>query len=208
MATAAAPSVAAYLAALPPDRRAALEKLRAVIRKNLDSKFEEGIQYGAIGYYVPHKVYPPGYRCDPRQPLPLGGIASRKQYMTLAFMHLYGGSEHEQWFRKAWTAAGKKLDMGKCCVRFKSIDDVPLDVVGEAVRRLTADQYVAYYETALSADALRKARGKTGPPSPAKAKKAASNAKAKPAKSKAAPAARPKAASKAASKAKDRARAR
>lgn len=150
-----ATTVAAYLDSLPADRRAALEAVRKVIKKNLDPKFEEGMQYGMIGYYVPHSVFPAGYHCDPKQPLPYAGIASQKNHMSVYLMGLYigeDGSETEltRWFQDAWTKAGKKLDMGKACVRFKKIEDVPLDVLGEAIRRVPAKTYIANYEAVLA----------------------------------------------------------
>ncbi len=150
-----ATTVAAYLASLPADRRSALEAVRKVIKKNLDPKFEEGMQYGMIGYYLPHSVYPAGYHCDPKQPLPYAGLASQKNHMSIYLMGLYigeEGSENEltRWFHNAWAKTGKKLDMGKSCVRFKKIEDVSLDVLGEAIRRVPAKTYVANYEAVLA----------------------------------------------------------
>ena len=100
-------TVAQYLAALPADRRRALEAVRKVIRKNLDKGYEEGILYGMIGYYVPHRVYPDGYHCDPTQPLPFASLASQKNHMAVYLMCLYGDEEQESWFRKAWAKSGK-----------------------------------------------------------------------------------------------------
>ena len=96
-----AATVEAYLAGLPEDRRQALEAVRKVVLKNLDKDYEEGIQYGMIGYYVPHRVHPPGYHCDPKQPLPFAGLASQKNYMSLYLMCIYGDSEHAEWFRRS-----------------------------------------------------------------------------------------------------------
>ena len=146
-----ATTVRQYLAELPADRRAAIAEVRAVVRKNLDPRYEEGMQYGMIGYYVPHRVYPPGYHCDPRQPLPFAGLASQKNYMSVYLACVYGDSEHERWFRAAWAKTGKKLDLGKCCLRFKQVEDLALDVIGEAIRRLPARKYVAYYESVIKA---------------------------------------------------------
>lgn len=136
-----------YLAEMPPDRREAIQAVREVILKNLDKDYEEGMQYGMIGYYVPHRVYPPGYHCDPKIALPFGGLASQKNHMSVYFMSLYGDSEDENWFRKAWEKTGRKLDMGKCCIRFKKVEDLALDLIGEAVRRMPAARYVEYYES-------------------------------------------------------------
>ena len=145
------PTVEAYLAALPAERREALEAVRRVILENLDGDYEEGLQYGMIGYYVPHRVFPDGYHCDPKQPLPFGGLASRAGYMTLALGMVYGNAEHAAWFRKAWAKTGKKLDMGAACIRFKRVEDVPLEVIAEAVRRVPAAEYVRGYVAARGA---------------------------------------------------------
>lgn len=146
-----ATTVKQYLAELPDDRREALEAVRAVILKNLSKGYEEVVQYGAIGYVVPHSVYPPGYHCDPKQPLPFAGLASQKNYMTVSLMCIYNDPSHEAWFRKAWAKSGKKLDMGKSCVRFKRLEDVPLKVIGEAIRRVPAKKFIEYYESAIGA---------------------------------------------------------
>ena len=130
-----ATTVEQYLAELPEDRRKALEAVRRVVLKNLDKDYEEGIQYGMIGYYVPHRVFPKGYHCDPKQPLPFAGLASQKNHMSLYLMCIYGESDLSRWFRQAWAKTGKKLDMGKACVRFKKLDDLALDVIAEAIRR-------------------------------------------------------------------------
>ena len=154
----AASSVSAYLASLPDDRRAAIETVRKLILKNLDKGFEEGMQYGMIGYYVPHKLFPAGYHCDPKQPLPFAALASQKNYMSLYLMGVYCGcgdsstdeTPDARWFRDAWGKTGKKLDMGKACVRFRKIDDVALDVVGEAIKRISAKAYIERYLDVLS----------------------------------------------------------
>jgi len=141
-----AATVDAYLKSLPEDRRAAIGAIRKVIRKNLPKGYEEGMQYGMIGYYVPHSVYPDGYHCDPRQPLMYASVASQKNYMSIYLMSIYGDAGHRAWFTKAWTATGRKLDMGKSCVRFKRIEEVALDVLGEAIARVPVKDYLAHYE--------------------------------------------------------------
>lgn len=140
-----ATTVKGYLAELPQDRRAALEAVRAVILKNLDKDFEEGMAYGMIGYAVPHRVFPAGYHCDPKQPLPYAALASQKNYMSVYLMCVYGDSEHAVWFREAWARTGKKLDMGKSCIRFKKVEDLALDVIGESIRRIPAKKYIEFY---------------------------------------------------------------
>jgi hypothetical protein len=174
-------SVEQYLAELPDDRRKAVEAVRQVLLENLDKDYEEGIQYGMIGYYVPHRVYPSGYHCDPKQPLPFAGLASQKNHMSLYLMCVYGDTPHSDWFRKAWAKTGKKLDMGKSCIRFKKAEDLALDVIAEAIRRVTAKQYIEHCEAALNASRkpVSKGRDETGKDgaSPAKSKPRLSNPK-------------------------------
>lgn len=146
-----AATVADYLASLPEDRRRAVEAVRAVILENLDADYAEGMSYGMIGYAVPHRVYPAGYHADPRQPLPFAALASQKAHLSLYLMPLNCGdapepAEYLRWFCEAWAAAGKKLDLGKACIRFKRLEDVPLAVIGEAVRRVPAKTYVGWCE--------------------------------------------------------------
>jgi hypothetical protein len=145
-----ATTVKDYLAELPEDRRAAIQAVREVILENLDGEFEEGMQYGMIGYYVPHSVYPPGYHCDPRQPLTFAGLSSQKNHMAIYLMCVYGDQNQRTWFEAEWKKAGKKLDMGKSCVRFKKLEDVALGVIGETIRRVSARKYIEICERALS----------------------------------------------------------
>jgi hypothetical protein len=164
-----------YLRELPEDRRTAISAVRETILKNLQSGFEEGMQYGMIGYYVPHSIYPAGYHCDPKQPVPFACLASQKNYMSLYLLSSYSGAGEEQWLREQFAKAGKKLDMGKSCVRFKKLEDLPLSVVGEAIRRVSVASYIAAYEAALDAPrpAKKAATSKTkSAKSPATAKTA------------------------------------
>ncbi len=172
-----ATTVSEYLDSLPPDRRAAISAIRDVIRRNLDRGYEEGMQYGMIGYYVPHSVYPDGYHCDPKQPLPFASIASQKNHLGVYMMCIYGHQEHETWFRKAWAATGKKLDMGKSCIRFKKLEDAALDVIGEAIRRVPVKEYIEYYESAIKTMGSKKGNGAGKATKTASAKTAASKAK-------------------------------
>ena len=157
-----ATTVQEYLASLPEDRRAALNAVRKVTLASLDKDYEEGLQYGMIGYYVPHRVHPAGYHCDPKQPLPFAALGSQKNHMSLHLMCLYLDSEQAQWFKSAWAKSGKKLDMGKACLRFKRIDDLALDVIGEAIRRVPAKKYIACC-MALVGGAARSGRKKAAP---------------------------------------------
>lgn len=144
--TSKADTVEEYLASLPEVRRSAINAVRKVILANLPKGFEECMTYGMIGYVVPHRIYPAGYHCNPKLPLPLGGLASQKHHMSFYAMTAYGGSPTETWFRKAWQATGKKLDMGKCCVRFRKLEDVPLEVVGKLFARVSVREYIAQIE--------------------------------------------------------------
>jgi hypothetical protein len=150
-----AATIKEYLADLPGDRRRALEAVRKVFLANLDKDYEEGIQYGMIGYFVPHRVYPDGYHCDPKQPLPFAGMASQKNHMSLYMMCIYGDPKMQSWFRKEWAKTGKKLDMGKACIRFKKLEDLPLELIGEAVARVPAREYIRFYEDNLKRDGNR-----------------------------------------------------
>ena len=173
-----AQTVSEYLASLPVDRRAAIEAVRRVILQNLDQDYEEGMAYGMIGYFVPHRVYPAGYHCDPKLPLCYAGLASQKNYMSLYLMSCYGNTREEAWLREQWAKAGKKLDKGKACIRFKKLDDLPLDVIGEAVRRVPANKFIAHYEAALQ----KRKKGspkKTAGPKRASKKAATTKVKAK-----------------------------
>ena len=145
-----AATVDEYLASLSGERRAALSAVREVVLKNLGPGFEEGMQYGMIGYFIPHSIYPPGYHCDPKQPLFYAGLASQKNHMSLHLCSAYGSAEQEQWLKDAWKKAGKKLEMGRACIRFKKLDDLPLDVVAEAFRRVTVEKYIQVYERGLA----------------------------------------------------------
>jgi hypothetical protein len=146
-------SVDAYLAALPEDRCEALQAVRKTILKSISKKIEEGIQYGMIGYYVPHSVYPNGYHCDPSQPLPYIALASQKNYMSLYLMCLYINPDWKETFETAYRATGKKMDVGASCVRFKKLDDLPLDVIGKTIKAISLDEYIANYEAGLSNNA-------------------------------------------------------
>lgn len=173
-----AATVEQYLASLPEDRRAALSAVRAVILKNLDNDYIELMQYGMIGYAVPHSVFPAGYHCDPKQPLCYAGLASQKGHMSLYLMCCYGHEPTMAWFQDAWKKSGKKLDMGKACIRFKKLDDVPLEVIGEVFRRTPAKAYIQQYEKLL---ATQKGRSAAKPAAKPAAKAKASS---KPARSK------------------------
>lgn len=155
----AAATVSEYLKSLPDDRRAAIETVRKVIRANLDKDYEECMQYGMIGYVIPHKIYPAGYHCDPKQPVPFAGLASQKNHMSVYLTCMYvdgDGGERAKKFEAAWKATGKKLDMGKACIRFKKIEDLALDLIGAEIKKMPVKKYLVEYQKVL--DGLANAR--------------------------------------------------
>ena len=154
--TSKAATVEEYLAELPEDRREAISAVRNVIMKNLPKGYEEGMQYGMIGYYVPHSIYPPGYHCDPKQPLPFAHIASQKNHMAVYLMCIYGDKDEEKGFVEEYKKTGKRLDMGKSCVRFRKLENLPLELIGKAVKRTPVKKFIAGYEAAISEMKSRK----------------------------------------------------
>ena len=154
-----ASTVAEYLDSLPEDRRKAVEEVRKVVLENLDDDVEECMQYGMIGWSIPHRVFPDGYHADPTKPLPYAAIASQKNYLSLYLMTVYSaGGEDEKWFRDEWVKTGKKLDMGKSCIRFRKADDLALDVIAKAFRRIPPKKHIeAYLEHRPSPKKAKKA---------------------------------------------------
>ncbi len=163
-----ASTVAEYLAALPADRRAALTAVRKEINKHLPEGYKEGIQFGMIGWYVPLSTYPAGYGGNVKQPLPLLALGSPKSYMALYMLCFYGNDSLRDWFTSEYKKSGKKLDMGQGCVRFKTLDDLPLDVVGRTVERVTPAEHAANYHALR--DALGKGKARAKKPAAKKAK--------------------------------------
>jgi hypothetical protein len=158
-----AKTVQEYLNGLPPDRREAISAVRKVILANLPEGYQECMSYGMIGYVVPHSIYPNGYHCNPKLPLPYANLGSQKNHMALHLMTIYGDAKTEHWFRAAWERAGKKLDLGKACVRFKRLEDVPLEVVGQIIARTPVADYVERIETYFNSksDKRTKSKGRT-----------------------------------------------
>lgn len=155
--TSSAQLVDAYLAGLSEERRSALLQVMGVVRENLPDGVEEGMQYGMIGWYIPHSIYAHGYHCDPKQPLPFAALASQKGYMSLYLTcgYIDGGG----WIKEEAARRGVKLDMGKSCLRFKKLEELPLDLVGEAIRRHSVDDFIASYEAGLP-ESVKKKRAK------------------------------------------------
>lgn len=153
-----AKTVSDYLKSLSPERRTAISAVRKVMLEHLPEGYEEYLLYGMIGYAVPHRLYPAGYHCNPELPLPCTLLGSQKNHMALHLMAVYGDEKLADWFRKAWKASGKKLDMGKACVRFKRVEDLPLDVIGEVIARVPVKKYVAKVEAMLQTSRARRAK--------------------------------------------------
>ncbi|MGG5486932.1 DUF1801 domain-containing protein [Gaetbulibacter sp. PBL-D1] len=139
-----------YISQVPEERQDVLKTLRKTIKANLPKGFEEGIQYGMIGYYVPHSKYPDGYHCTPEEPLPFMSFASQKNSINLYHSGIYAVPEIHDWFVNEYPKHSKyKLDMGKSCVRFKRINDIPMELIAELCTKLTPDQWIDIYETNL-----------------------------------------------------------
>jgi uncharacterized protein YdhG (YjbR/CyaY superfamily) len=136
-----------YVLAQPIERQEALRALLETVRANLPSGFEERMQYGMIGYVVPFETYPSGYHVNPKEPLPFMALANQKQYLALYHMGIYGDPAMLDWFQKAYKDLGiGKLDMGKSCIRFKKMDQIPLDLVAQLCQKITPAKYVEQYE--------------------------------------------------------------
>jgi hypothetical protein len=137
----------AYISSLPEDRKDAIAKLRAVITENLPPGFEEVMAHGMISYVVPYSLYPAGYHCEPKQPLPFLSLASQKNFIALYHMGIYAMPDLHEWFTAQWAAVSKrKLDMGKSCIRLKKPEEIPYALIGELVSKLTPAQWIAVYE--------------------------------------------------------------
>lgn len=138
-----------YMKSLPEDRKDAMTELRNTILKNLPKGFTECMAYGMLGYVVPHSIYPDGYHCDPKIPLPFMNLASQKNFIAFYHMGLYGDKKLLDWFVKEYPQHSKaKLDMGKSCVRFKKMDDIPYKLIGELVKKVSVKDWINAYEKA------------------------------------------------------------
>lgn len=140
-----------YIDSLPEDRKPAMEKLRKTIIKNLPKGFQESMGYGMLGWSVPHTTYPKGYHCDPKIPLPFLSIASQKNFIAVYHMGIYSDPDLLNWFTSEYPKYVKtKLDMGKSCIRFKKPDQIPFELIGELVQKMTPADWILKYEEALS----------------------------------------------------------
>lgn len=136
-----------YIEQLPAERREAIRTVADVVRRNLPDGYEEGMQYGMIGWYVPLDRLPDTYN---GQPLGYVALASQKNYISLYLNNVYGDAGTERWFRDAYAATGRRLDMGRSCVRFRRVEDLPLDVIGQAVARTPVDAFIRRYRAVRS----------------------------------------------------------
>ncbi len=153
----AAATVEDYLAAVPDQQRPLVSRLRDTVRAAVPEGIEEGMQYGGIGYFVPHRLYPGGYHCDPREPVPFVGIMAQKRHVGLYLFCTYVNPDLTAWFVEEYGKTGKKLDMGKGCVRFKTEADVPFGLVAKVVKRTGVSAFLAIYEASIPPSARKAA---------------------------------------------------
>ena len=145
-----ATSIEAYLNEIPEERKEAFTKLRETILENIPKGFVEQMSYGMIGYVVPHSIYPGGYHCEPKLPLPFVNIASQKNFIALYHMGIYAKPELLKWFVSEYPKHSKqKLDMGKSCIRFKKMDQIPFDLIAELVQKMSIDEWITCYESSF-----------------------------------------------------------
>ena len=143
-------TVKEYIDSLPADRKNAVLKLRQSVKKNLPKGFKEEMSYGMIGYVVPHSLYPEGYHCNPKLPLPFMSIASQKNFIALYHMGVYSDKKLLDWFTKEWKKrTDLKLDMGKSCIRFKKIDRIPYELMGILASKITPGNWIKLYESSI-----------------------------------------------------------
>ena len=139
-----------YIEQIQEERKAVFQELRATIKDNLPNGFEEQMSYGMIGYVVPHELYPKGYHCDPKLPLPFLSIASQKNFIAVYHMGIYADEKLLKWFTEEFPKHSKsKLDMGKSCIRFKKMNDIPLHLISELCQKMTPQQWIELYEKAF-----------------------------------------------------------
>ncbi|MBD7908568.1 DUF1801 domain-containing protein [Sporosarcina gallistercoris] len=144
-----AETIEEYVGQLPADRQHAIEKLRLVIKENLPPGFEETLSYGMIGYVIPHSIYPDGYHCNPKEPLPFLSMGSQKNFIGVYHMGIYAFPEVRDWFVEEYPKYVKtKLDMAKSCIRFKKMETIPYELIAELCRKITVDDYITHYEHA------------------------------------------------------------
>jgi Domain of unknown function (DU1801) len=139
-----------YIAALPAERQGVITQLHNTIMKNLPKGFQETMAYGMITYVVPHSLYPKGYHCNPKQALPFISIASQKNFIALYHMGIYANPTLLDWFVSEYPKHAKtKLDMGKSCIRFKKVEDIPYTLIAELIQKVSVKDWIATYENAF-----------------------------------------------------------
>ena len=137
-----------YIDQLPEERKAVIEKLRSTINNNIPIGFKEEMSFGMIGWVVPHSLYKPGYHCDPKLPLPFLSIASQKNFVALYHMGIYANEDLLNWFINEYPKYSKrKLDMGKSCIRFKKMDEIPYELIGKLTTKMTTENWIQIYES-------------------------------------------------------------
>jgi hypothetical protein len=142
--------ISSYIKGLSEDRQEAITKLRAIIIDNLPEGFQEAYSYKMIGYVVPHNIYPNGYHCDTALPLPFINIASQKNFIAIYHMGIYSDNSLLEWFKEEYPKhCSTKLDMGKSCIRFKNMNNIPFKLIGELASKLNVEQWISLYEKAI-----------------------------------------------------------
>lgn len=137
-----------YFQRVPQERQEAMIQLRTTLLEHLPRGFEETMSYGMVGYVVPHKTYPAGYHCDPKLPLPFISLASQKNFVALYHMGLYSDPEMLAWLQNSWDAnLFGKLDMGKSCIRFKNVNRIPFELLGQLASKMSPQDWIKRYET-------------------------------------------------------------
>ena len=146
-----------YISQLTEDRKEPISKLRDIINQNIDRGFSEEINYGMIGWVVPHSLYPEGYHCDPKLPLPFMSIASQKHFIAVYHMGVYANPKLLEWFISEYPKhCSTKLDMGKSCIRFKKIENIPYNLIGKLVSKMSANDWIMLYESNMKDARKRK----------------------------------------------------
>ena len=141
---------AEYVDSLPDERKSVIENIRKTVLDNLPEGFEETMGYGMLGYVVPHSIYPSGYHCDPKTPLPFISVASQKNFIAFYHMGIYADESLLNWFVAEYPKHCKtKLDMGKSCIRFKKMNDIPLELLGQLVAKMSVLDWISLYEINL-----------------------------------------------------------
>lgn len=153
----AATTVSAYLEEIPEERKAAMKRLRQLIKKNIPEGFKEQMVYGMIGYVIPHSLYPPGYHVNPQLPLAFMALASQKNFISVYHMSVDTIPALKKWFEEACEKEGTtKLDMGKSCIRFKNIQKIPYEAIGQLAGKMSAEEWIAWYEKGIKKQEKKK----------------------------------------------------